>query len=142
GLDPAERAEVVRIMEVQRLVEGEAVFHEGDLGDGWYIIYEGRGRGLQAADSGPWGIRLFERGAAFGELAILDGQPRSATVQAAGPLTVFRFRRNRFEELLDQGSLGAYKLLLAMARMLSKHHRELTQRLAEQKAPAFAEYQI
>ena len=38
---------------------------------------------------------------------------------------------SRFEQLLDYGSLGAYKLILGIARMLSQRHRRLTQQLAE-----------
>ena len=138
GLDPAERAEVVRIMEVEQRSDGEYVFHEGDPGEAWYVIYDGRVRVLKAAHSGTWQIKFLERGDCFGEMAILDGETRSASVQAAGPLTVFRFRRARFEQLLDQGSLGAFKLVLGMARMLSRRHRELTQRLAEIKEPVAA----
>ncbi len=130
-LDPAERADVVRIMEVRRLQEGEEIFHEGDPGDAWYVIYQGQVRVLKETGSGPTEIATLETGACFGEMAILDGQPRSATVQAAGPLTIFRFRRSRFDELLDQGSLGAYKLIAAMARTLSQRHRQLTHQLAE-----------
>jgi len=76
-------------------------------------------------------IALLESGACFGEMAILDGMPRSATIVATGPLTVFRFRRSRFDVLLDQGSLGAYKLIAAMARTLSQRQRQLTQRISE-----------
>lgn len=130
GLDAAERAEVVRIMEVQRLTDREEVFHEGDPGDSWYVIFEGNAQVLKDTDAGAWEIRVMQPGTCFGEMAILDGQARSATIKAAGPLTVFRFRRARFEQLLEQGSLGAYKLVLGMARMLSQRHRELTQRLS------------
>ncbi|MBV9326692.1 MAG: cyclic nucleotide-binding domain-containing protein [Chloroflexi bacterium] len=149
-LDSAERAEVVRIMDVQRFTDGEVIFHEGEPGDAWYILYEGKAQ----VHKGDWQIRILEPGAAFGEIAILDGHARSATIRAQGPLTIFRFRRERFEELLDQGSLGAYKLVLALARMLSVHHRELTYRLAEliahqvavsdrdNAAPVLAGYQI
>ena len=62
-------------------------------------------------------------------MAILDGMPRSASVRAAGPLTIFRFRRDRFDALLAQGSLGAYKLVAAMARVLSHRHRQLTHQI-------------
>jgi len=136
GLDPADRAEVVRIMEVRRLTDGEEAFHEGDPGDAWYVIFEGRARVLRDGPGGATEIRLLERGSCFGEMAILDAQPRSATIEAVGPLTVFCFRRERFELLLDQGSLGAYKLVLAMARTLSRRHRELTQDLVEQMSRA------
>jgi len=131
GLDAAERGEVVRIMDVRRLQAGEEIFHEGDAGDAWYVIFEGQANVLKDAIGGPTPISTLGVGACFGEMAILDGLARSATVRAAGPLTIFRFRRERFEELLNQGSLGAYKLVAAMARTLSKRQRRLTQQISE-----------
>jgi CRP-like cAMP-binding protein len=131
GLDAAERADVVRIMEVKRLREGERVFAEGDPGDAWYIISDGTARVLKQGDGGAREIARLGRGEMFGEMAILDGSARSATVDASSDVTLFRFRRSRFEDLLDQGSLGAYKLVVAMARVLSRRQRELTKQLAE-----------
>jgi CRP/FNR family transcriptional regulator, cyclic AMP receptor protein len=143
-LDPAERAEVVRIMEVQRLTDGEVVFHEGDPGDAWCVILEGEARVLKDTEGGMRELAVLKRGACVGEMAILDGEGRSATVLAVGPLTLLRFRRSRFEQLLNLGSLGAYKLILAMARMLSQRHRLLTARLStlSSKGDSVAEYQI
>jgi CRP/FNR family transcriptional regulator, cyclic AMP receptor protein len=138
GLDPAERAEVVRVMEVQRFTDGEVIFREGDEGDAWYVIFAGQARVLKATDGGLTEIRVMQRGECFGEIAILEGDTRSATVEAVGPLTLFRFRRSRFQQLLDQGSLGAYKLVLGMARMLSQRHRELTQRVVAASQPVAA----
>jgi len=99
GLDAAERGEVVRIMDVRRLQTGEEIFHEGDAGDAWYVIFEGQANVLKDAAGGPTPISTLGVGACFGEMAILDGLARSATVRAAGPLTIFRFRRERFEDL-------------------------------------------
>jgi CRP-like cAMP-binding protein len=128
GLDPFERAEVVRIMEVIRLQEGEEVFHEGTSGDSWYVIFEGEVRVLKDADTEAESeIARLGPGKCFDEMAILDGMPRSANVRAAGPLTIFRFRRDRFDGLLAQGSLG--KLVAAMARVLSHRHRQLTHQI-------------
>lgn len=129
-LDAAERGDVARIMEVQRLERGEQVFHEGDEGDAWYVVFDGTANVLKDAPSGTTQIAALGPGACFGEMAILDGMARSASVVADGPLTVFRFRRERFGHLLDQGSLGAYKLVAAMARTLSQRQRELTRQLA------------
>jgi CRP-like cAMP-binding protein len=136
ALDAAERAEVVRIMLVQRLQRGEQLFAEGQAGDAWYVIFEGQAEVVKATQTGETRrLALLEPGACFGEMAILDGSARSATVQAAGPLTVFRFRRAPFEELLEQGSLAAFKLVAAMARVLSQRHRTLTQQLSELLSP-------
>jgi CRP-like cAMP-binding protein len=130
-LDPAELAEVTRIMEVRRLIAGEEVFHEGDPGDAWYVVFEGQAQVFEESEGRVHEIAAIGRGSAFGEMAILDGRPRSATVRAREPLTLFRFRESRFSELLDEGSLAAYKLVLAMARMLSVRHRELTRQLSD-----------
>jgi CRP-like cAMP-binding protein len=129
-LDAAERGDVARIMEVQRLERGERVFREGDEGDAWYVVFDGTANVMK--DLGPESTRIaaLGPGACFGEMAILDGMARSASVVAEGPLTVFRFRRERFDGLLDQGSLGAYKLVAAMARSLSQRQRLLTQQLS------------
>jgi CRP/FNR family transcriptional regulator, cyclic AMP receptor protein len=97
-------------MEVIRLQEGEEVFHEGTSGDSWYVTFEGEVRVLKDADTEAESeIARLGPGKRFDEMAILDGMPRSASVRAAGPLTIFRFRRDRFDGLLAQGSLGAYK---------------------------------
>ena len=129
-LDAAERGDVARIMEVQRFERGERIFSEGDEGDAWYVVFDGQANVLKDAPSGPTRIAALGPGACFGEMAILDGMARSATVIADGPLTIFRFRRERFADLLEQGSLGAYKLIAAMARTLSQRQRQLTQQLS------------
>ncbi|MGH9127095.1 MAG: cyclic nucleotide-binding domain-containing protein [Acidimicrobiales bacterium] len=132
ALDAEERAEVVHIMEIQRLQPGEEVFHEGDAGDAWYVVFEGQVEVMAAlASGGERRLTMLAVGAGFGEMALLDGAPRSATVRAVSPVTLFGFRRQRFEELLDQGSLGAYKLILAMAREMSPRLRRLTRQVAE-----------
>ena len=141
GLDASERGDVARIMEVQRLDDGERVFHEGDDGDAWYVVFEGEAQVRKHTSSGNGEIARLTPGACFGEMALLDGMPRSATVIASGPLTVFRFRRTRFDGLLDRGSLGAYKLVAAMARTLSQRQRRLTHQVSEllaEREPPYA----
>jgi CRP-like cAMP-binding protein len=131
-LDAVERSEVVRILEIQRLQQGEEMFQEGDDGDSWYVIYEGQVEVVTGSASGAeHRLAVLEAGSSFGEMAMLDRSPRSATVRALGPLTVFRFRRPRFEELLADGSLGAYKLVLTMAREMSGRLRRLTGQVSE-----------
>src|SRR5579862_9647327 len=96
-LDAEERGDVVRILEIQRLQQGEEVFHEGDPGDSWYVVYEGQVEVTTASSSGAERrLSVVDTGSGFGEMAMLDGSPRSATVRATGPLTLFRFRRLRF----------------------------------------------
>lgn len=96
--------------------EGKVVVARGEPGRAFYVIVEG------AADvvSGPSADGRVEAtlrsGEFFGELSLLDGEARSATVVAATPLTVVRIERTAFRRLLRQEPDLALKLLEAMAR--------------------------
>jgi CRP/FNR family cyclic AMP-dependent transcriptional regulator len=131
-LDPTELSEVVHIMQVQRVRDGHAVFREGDPGDAWYVIFDGQADVYKEEDFLPRRkvATLLPR-ACFGEMAILDHSPRSATVVAAGECTVFRFPRADFEQLLADGNLAAYKLIYEMAKVLCARARDTSQKLSE-----------
>lgn len=130
-LDPQELSEVVHIMQVQRLRDGQTVFREGSDGDAWYIVYDGQVNVIKASALGSSIIATLGERSCFGEMAILDGSPRSATVKARGDTTVFRFPRLSFDELLESGNLAAYKLIHQMARVLVARQRQTTTRLVE-----------
>ncbi len=131
-LDPAQLSEIVHIMQVRRVRDGQAIFKEGDPGDAWYVIFDGAADVTKNDESGPpKAILTLGPRACFGEMAILDHSPRSATVTARGDSTVFRFPRADFEDLLAADNLAAYKLVYEMAKVLAMRARATTQRLAE-----------
>lgn len=131
-LDPTELAEVVGIMQLQRLRAGQVLFREGDEGDAWYVIFTGTCAVTKSsAAGGSRHIADLESRSCFGEMAVLDGSARSATVTASAPATLFRFRRGPFNGLLADGSLAAFKLVHAMARVLCERQRRLNQQLTE-----------
>ena len=131
-LDPTELSEVVRIMQIQRVRATHPIFREGDEGDAWYVVFEGQADVVKEAQVGPpRKLSALGQHSCFGEMAILDGSRRSASVVASDEVTVFRFPRAPFMELLDEGSLAAYKLVYQMALVLCERQRNLTQRLSE-----------
>ena len=130
-LDPAELAQIASILQVQRLGAGEVVFREGDPGDAWYVVFDGDVEVLKSGSDGDRAIALLGRRACFGEMAILDGSPRSASVRAVGDLTVLRFPRREFNGLLSSGTLAAYKLVHQIALVLVSRQRRTTSRLVE-----------
>ncbi|GAC1696229.1 MAG: hypothetical protein NVS9B6_03020 [Candidatus Limnocylindrales bacterium] len=80
-----------------RYADGEQVFGAGDPADRYYVIREGAATvtlpdGTLARTLGP--------GDGFGEIALLFGRPRTATVRAAGPLTVAALERADFASLV------------------------------------------
>lgn len=127
-LDAAERAEVAHIIGLRRVGAGEIVFRQGDTGDAWYVIAEGR-LTVRASRDGGGGdeqvVASLGRGDCVGELAVLDGAPRTATVRAEEDCVLLRLDRGRFTDLLAHGSLGAYKLVLSIARELADRQRRM-----------------
>ncbi len=126
-----ELAHIVDIVEVQSFDDGGVVFAEGDPGDAWYVVYDGEVEVLKGDGEKERAIAILGRRACFGEMAILDGSPRSASVRARGALTVLRFSRKDFTSLLRNDTLAAYKLVHQIALVLVSRQRRTTSRLVE-----------
>jgi Cyclic nucleotide-binding domain/Major Facilitator Superfamily len=85
-------AGLARSLEPVRLAAGEVLIREGEPGDRFYAVADGR---LQVTTGGaPIATNL--RGDGIGEIALLYGVPRTATVTAASPATVFALSREDF----------------------------------------------
>lgn len=82
---------------------GDAVFHQGDLGDRLYMILSGEAEVVRRKDSTEITVARLSPGQYFGEAALLGGAPRNATVRALTPLDVLTLPRSDFQALL--GSL-------------------------------------
>jgi CRP-like cAMP-binding protein len=96
GLEPQELDRILPRMVTVRVPAGEAVFREGDPGDRYYVI-----RGGEAElSAGGQAISRIGRGAGFGDLALLFGRPRSATVTAITDLELAALGRNEFAWLV------------------------------------------
>jgi CRP/FNR family cyclic AMP-dependent transcriptional regulator len=93
---------------------GRVLCDEGSMGREFYLILEGnaavRKGGRKVATLGP--------GQYFGELALLDKGPRSATVVAETPMTLLVIGQREFAAVLDEVPTMAHKLLSAMAARL------------------------
>ena len=96
------------------LAAGEPLVREGDVGHEFYIIVDGKATvsrgGRELATLGP--------GDFFGELALLDGHRRNATVTSATPLDVLCVGQQEFAALLSDLPQLSRKLLTGMARRL------------------------
>ena len=131
-LNAHELSEVVHIMQVQRFREGQAIFREGDHGDAWYVLFKGTASVTKNTPFGPpRTVATLEPHACFGEMAILDGSERSAAVRAVEEVTLFRFPRLPFTQLLEEDNVGAFKLVHGMARVLCQRQRRLTLQLSD-----------
>lgn len=135
-LGTSELSELVGALQVRHHAAGDYVFREGDAGDAWYVLYEGEVEVVKEVQGAARVIAILGRRACFGEMAILDGSPRSASVRATQPVTALRFPRASFTRLLTDGNLGAYKLVHQIALVLVSRQRRTTSRLVEALAAA------
>jgi CRP-like cAMP-binding protein len=81
---------------------GSKLFSEGDAGDTFFLIADGK---VEVNQAGPHGeklvLKVLSSGDHFGEMALLENQPRSATVVALMPTTVFIMERTKFLKLTE-----------------------------------------
>jgi CRP/FNR family transcriptional regulator, cyclic AMP receptor protein len=148
GLDGEGLSNLVRGMRVRRFRRAETVFHVGDPGDALFVVMSGSIKITLPADSGDEAILATLRpGDFFGELALLDGAPRSATAVAIEPTETYILARDRFRELISTEPVMRDALLATLAaevRRLTHHVEELhfldiTGRLASRLARLSAE---
>ena len=103
---------------------GETLFREGDDGRDMFVVLEGEVEVLKRSRTGADArVALLGPGDWFGEMSILDVQPRSATVQGLAPARLLRIRTQDLEILYRQ-DIKAYSLMvLNLARELSRRLR-------------------
>ena len=95
------------------------MFRHGDPGSSLYLVTRGRASVHLRDDDGGIRLATFAAGAVFGELALLDRGPRSATVTVDEDLTGFGLSETSFNALCQQQPDIAIKLLSALGRELS-----------------------
>ena len=100
---------------------GQVVVRQGDPADAWYLVEQGQAR---VVVDGPHGeevpLGLMEAGQGFGEISLLSGGTRSATVRAASSLTVLRLDKVVFDALVqDRPELRREMELLVRRRQLN-----------------------
>ncbi|HET6601015.1 MAG TPA: patatin-like phospholipase family protein [Gaiella sp.] len=100
----------------RRVLAGEWLIREGDEADDLYVVLRGRLRAVAGADGRT--LRVLGPGAAIGELALLTGSARSASVQAVRDSTLLQLGRGRFVELMERDSGFAAAVARELAAQL------------------------
>ena len=129
GLDAVALERVAVGMRSRRFRRGEVIFHLGDPGDALFVIVSGDVKISLPSETGEEAIlATLGPGTVFGELALLDGAPRSATATALGPTETVVLPRDRFRELIASEAGVRDALLASIAgelRRLTTHVEEL-----------------
>jgi CRP/FNR family transcriptional regulator, cyclic AMP receptor protein len=114
GLDARTLDLLTAALRSRRYRRDEVIFHADDPGDSLYIVATGSVKITLSADDGtePAILTTVGPGGFFGELALLDGAPRSATAVALDAVETMVLRREAFDRLVDSES-GLRRALLA-----------------------------
>jgi CRP/FNR family cyclic AMP-dependent transcriptional regulator len=120
---------VARSLRRRRFRRNEVIFHQGDVGNSLQIVASGAVKiVLPSAEGEEAIIATLRPGDFFGELALLDGAPHSATATALEPTETLDLPRAAFQALLEQDSELQHALLAGLAaelRRLTGHVEEL-----------------
>jgi len=115
----------------KKLKPGEVLFREGDPGDAMYVVLDGRVRiSKMIPGAGEEALAILERGDYFGEMALIDRQPRSALAKAhdAGAV-VLAIPEDVVEGLLDMRKVSSLRLLHILCGLVAKRLREIDDKL-------------
>ncbi len=104
---------------------GEIIFSEYEPGDDFYFILSGKVRITKIVSDNEKTLDFMGAGDIFGEMAILEQQPRSATVVAQDEVRVLVFNRQNFEVILKSNPEMALKLLKIFCKRIYDAKRQL-----------------
>jgi CRP/FNR family transcriptional regulator, cyclic AMP receptor protein len=114
GLSKQELGELAKVTEDLDFAPGKVFCTQGEVASDFFVIMEGEAEvtrdGTKVAVHGP--------GDFFGEIALVEDVPRTATVTATSPVRCFVVHRGRFTRLLDEQPEVERKVLRALAKRL------------------------
>ena len=127
-----ELTEIARYMELVRRGKGRTIFKEGDTNNYLGLVVEGMVAVYKGATTEhDHRLTVVNKGKTFGEMSLLDSQPRSATVVASTDVTLLIMNEKNFKKLLKINPSLALPLVLKMAMLLSQRLRRTSNWLVD-----------
>ena len=111
GLSHGELLELAKVTEDMEVEEGKVLTREGQSGSEFFVIVDGE---VSVTKDGRGEIRTLGPGDFFGEIALLEDTPRTATVVAKAPLRFFVLTRRSFRSMLAHQPELEQKVLAAL----------------------------
>ena len=134
GLSELQLKELVAVGEISECPEDVVLFKEGDVGDKMYLIIEGS---LEVTTEADHQVFLLNAGNVLGEIGLLDGLPRTATVTTASPCQLFGLSREHFESFISLDpkiAIGIMQVTNRKTRDALGREKELNASLREANA--------
>jgi CRP/FNR family cyclic AMP-dependent transcriptional regulator len=122
GLARRHLRHIAALSEEERFPEGVTLAEEGKPGETFHIMMEGEAKVTRAGRK----INRLIPGDFFGEIALIDGGPRTASVVAETPVTTLTIDRKRFQRMLEEDPSIVVAMLEELAKRLRNNERSLT----------------
>ena len=131
GLSDREKSTLLAIFETKEYRPGEVLCREGDRAFSFFVICKGIVEIYKdlSQEQGRQKLGQLGRGSMIGQVSLIDGKPRSATVGAKTPVLTLECSRDDFERLFNAGSPFAFKILDQIIIHLSKRLRDANRQL-------------
>lgn len=131
-LNNTELLKVSRLCQKVAVKAGKVIFKAGDPGDALYCLHKGEVEVIKPGVKDEPEEVVYELGAGeiFGEMALFEDMPRSATIRAKTDCGLIRIPRDYFEKLINSDKDVALKIYQALNLILTHRLRETTERLA------------
>ena len=124
NLSPAELRAAARYFSINKIAQDEAVFDEGDVGNFMCIVHSGRISVVKANQNEEQvEVATLNHGRAFGEMAVLDGERRSATCMAAEDSILLTLSKEALDKMLEEHPRIGADVIRAIAISLSRRLR-------------------
>ena len=132
-LGEQEALTVVSFMSPRRFPSGTALIRQGETGDTGFMVLVLDGEvtveSLRASRTSPVTLSVLGRGSLIGEMALVDGEARSATCTASTNVACAVLTRDALETLIAEHPATGAKLMTAIAVRLAERLREVSQKL-------------
>jgi hypothetical protein len=130
GLSASELAAIASVTEEMKLAKDEDVIKQNSIGETVYLIVDGRVSVIMEKEDGAQAvIDQMDPGAAFGEMALIDDSPRSATIRTVAPCRFLMLHKQEFKET----AMEFPRIALQICSVLSQRIRHLHSLVQEKK---------
>lgn len=124
GLNDSELSEIANCSKLERYYDGDVIFNEGDRGICFYIIVDGTAKVVKKRNNNEIVLSILKKGDFFGELALIDGNMRSASVESLENLTCVSISNDGFKKVFNN-SVSTLRVLEMLSQRLRKTNEYL-----------------
>jgi CRP/FNR family cyclic AMP-dependent transcriptional regulator len=130
-IEPAKLKLLAFMSERAGFDDGKVLFRQGDPGDAAYLIIDGQADIVLEGPAGPMIVATLGANDLVGEMAIITGAPRNATVRAKGRLVALRIAKDPFMRMVREFPNMAISIMQELAQRVDATNGQLSAAMAE-----------